>query len=153
LIGYLQFMSGSRIFHSYRNVTIAGKGLQNIGLCSVFRAVEQGRGLYLARIAVTRIFCFLQRTIPYSCILIYARRCRITILIWIIMGPHAITDNLVLQGYLLCCLMSMLYGHYSDLVLLLLWYVLVLIWIRIHSETVNLLNKYSIVFNEYCTTL
>jgi hypothetical protein len=119
-------MSGSRILHSYGDVTIAGKGLQNIGLCSVFRALEQGRGLYLARIAVTQIFCFLRRTITYSCILVYARRCRITILIWIIMSPHAITDSVVLQGYLQCCLMSMLYSHYSDLVLLLLWYVHVL---------------------------
>jgi hypothetical protein len=35
------FTSRSRIFHLYRNVTIHGEGLQNLGLCSALRAFEQ----------------------------------------------------------------------------------------------------------------
>jgi hypothetical protein len=45
LIDYLQFyvpLCGSRIFHLYGDVTIAGEGLQNLGLCSALRAFEQG---------------------------------------------------------------------------------------------------------------
>jgi hypothetical protein len=36
------FTSRSRIFHSYGDVTIAGEGRQNLGLCSALRAFEQG---------------------------------------------------------------------------------------------------------------
>jgi hypothetical protein len=36
------FTSRSRIFHLYGDVTIAGEGQQNIGLCSALRAFEQG---------------------------------------------------------------------------------------------------------------
>jgi hypothetical protein len=36
------FTSRSRIFHLYGDVTIAGEGLQNLGLCSALRAFEQG---------------------------------------------------------------------------------------------------------------
>jgi hypothetical protein len=39
---YYGFMSRSRIFHLYGDVTIAGEGLQNFGLCSALRAFEQG---------------------------------------------------------------------------------------------------------------
>jgi hypothetical protein len=35
------FTSRSRIFHLYGDVTIAGEGLQNLGLCSVLKAFEQ----------------------------------------------------------------------------------------------------------------
>jgi hypothetical protein len=35
------FMSCSRIFHLYGDVTIAGEVLQNLGLCSEHRAFEQ----------------------------------------------------------------------------------------------------------------
>jgi hypothetical protein len=35
------FTSRSRIFHLYRDVTIAGEELQNLGLCSALRAFEQ----------------------------------------------------------------------------------------------------------------
>jgi hypothetical protein len=38
--------SHSRIFHLYGNVTIAGEGLQNLGLCSALRAFEQG-GIFI----------------------------------------------------------------------------------------------------------
>jgi hypothetical protein len=37
------FTSRSRIFPLYGDVTIAGEGLQNLGLCSAIRAFEQGR--------------------------------------------------------------------------------------------------------------
>jgi hypothetical protein len=40
------FTSRSRIFHLYRDVTIAGEGLQNLGLCSELRALEQG-GIFI----------------------------------------------------------------------------------------------------------
>jgi hypothetical protein len=36
------FTSRSRIFHLYGDDTIAGEGLQNLGLCSAFKAYEQG---------------------------------------------------------------------------------------------------------------
>jgi hypothetical protein len=40
------FTSRSRIFHLYGDVTIAGKGLQNLGLCLVLRAFQQG-GIFI----------------------------------------------------------------------------------------------------------
>jgi hypothetical protein len=40
------FTSRSRIFHLYGDVTIAGKGLQNLGLSSALRAFEQG-GIFI----------------------------------------------------------------------------------------------------------
>jgi hypothetical protein len=40
------FPSRSRIFHLYGDVTIAGKRLQNLGLCSALRAFEQ-RGIFI----------------------------------------------------------------------------------------------------------
>jgi hypothetical protein len=40
------FMSCSRIFHLYGDVTIAGEGLQNLGLCSALKAFEQG-GIFI----------------------------------------------------------------------------------------------------------
>jgi hypothetical protein len=39
-------MSRSRIFHLYGDVTIAGEGLQKLGLCSALRAFEQG-GIFI----------------------------------------------------------------------------------------------------------
>jgi hypothetical protein len=36
------FTSLSRIFHLYGDVTIAGEGLQNLGLCSALRVFEHG---------------------------------------------------------------------------------------------------------------
>jgi hypothetical protein len=40
------FTSRSRIFHLNGDVIIAGKGLQNLGLCSALRAFEQG-GIFI----------------------------------------------------------------------------------------------------------
>jgi hypothetical protein len=45
-IDYFDFTSRSRIFHLYGDVTIAGEGLQNLGLCSALRAFEQG-GIFI----------------------------------------------------------------------------------------------------------
>jgi hypothetical protein len=43
------FTARSRIFHLYGNVTIAGEGLQNFGLCPTLRVFD----LYHATPAVT----------------------------------------------------------------------------------------------------
>ena len=40
------FTFRSRLFHLYGDDTIAGEGLQNLGLCSVLRAFEQG-GIFI----------------------------------------------------------------------------------------------------------
>jgi hypothetical protein len=40
------FTSRSRIFHLYGDVTIAGEGLQHLGLCLALRAFEQG-GIFI----------------------------------------------------------------------------------------------------------
>jgi hypothetical protein len=39
-------MSPSRIFHLYGGVTIASEVLQNLALCSVLKALEQG-GIFI----------------------------------------------------------------------------------------------------------
>jgi hypothetical protein len=40
------FTSHSRIFHLYGDITIAGEGLQNLGLCSALRVFKQG-GIFI----------------------------------------------------------------------------------------------------------
>jgi hypothetical protein len=42
----IDFTSRSRIFHLYGDVTIAGEGLQNLGLCWALIAFEQG-GIFI----------------------------------------------------------------------------------------------------------
>jgi hypothetical protein len=46
LFSLIDFMSCSRLFHLYGDVTIACEGLQNLGLCSALRAFEQG-GIFI----------------------------------------------------------------------------------------------------------
>jgi hypothetical protein len=46
IINNLLFSFRSRIFHLYGDFTIAGEGLQNLGLCSAHRAFEQG-GIFI----------------------------------------------------------------------------------------------------------
>jgi hypothetical protein len=47
LIDYLRFYVLLKNFsHLYGDVTIAGEGLQNLGLCSALRAFEQG-GIFI----------------------------------------------------------------------------------------------------------
>jgi hypothetical protein len=48
LIDYLQFYVLLKNFHLYGDVTIASEGLQNLGLCSVLRAYEQG-GIFIVQ--------------------------------------------------------------------------------------------------------
>jgi hypothetical protein len=40
------YTTRSRFFHLYRDVIIAGEGLQNLGLCSALKAFEQG-GIFI----------------------------------------------------------------------------------------------------------
>jgi hypothetical protein len=47
------FTSRSRIFHLYGDVTIAGEGMQNLGLCSALRAFEQEGNMNKSRIFLT----------------------------------------------------------------------------------------------------
>jgi hypothetical protein len=46
LINYLLFHVPLKLFYLYRDVTIAGEGLQNLGLYSALRAFEQG-GIFI----------------------------------------------------------------------------------------------------------
>jgi hypothetical protein len=46
LVGYLLFYVPLMNFHLYADVTITGKELQNLGLCSALRAFEQG-GIFI----------------------------------------------------------------------------------------------------------
>jgi hypothetical protein len=47
MVDYLRFyVSCSRIFHLYGDVTIADEGLQILGQCSALRAFEQG-GIFI----------------------------------------------------------------------------------------------------------
>jgi hypothetical protein len=79
LIDYLRFTSRPRIFHLCWDVTIAGEGLQNLGLCSALRAFEQG-GIFIVphllwhRTSV--FFCLIRRTTPFSRLLRNMRGCR-----------------------------------------------------------------------------
>jgi hypothetical protein len=75
-------MSRWRIFHLYGDVTIAGEGLQNLGLYSGLWA---GRDLYRATPAVTRDLGFsslIRRTAPFSRLLRHTRGCGGSILTW-----------------------------------------------------------------------
>jgi hypothetical protein len=58
------FTSRSRIFHLYGDVTTAGEGLQNLGLCSSLKAFEQGGIFYRATPAVTRDLDFSPKDRP-----------------------------------------------------------------------------------------
>jgi hypothetical protein len=46
LIDYLLIYVPLKNFHFYGDVTIAGEGLQNLGLCSALGAFEQG-GIFI----------------------------------------------------------------------------------------------------------
>jgi hypothetical protein len=85
------FMSCSRIFLLYGDVTIASEGLQNLGLCSAFRAFEQG-GILI----VPQIYCdtgplfpgLIQRTAPFSRLIRLTRGCGGSIVTQIHTGLH-----------------------------------------------------------------
>ena len=68
---FIVLRSHLRIFHSYGDVSFAGKGLQNFDLCSALRALEHraGRDLFRTTPAVTRDFGFsglIRMTAPFS---------------------------------------------------------------------------------------
>jgi hypothetical protein len=46
LIDYLFFLCPAQEYFTYGDVTFAGEGLQNLGLCSALRAFEQG-GIFI----------------------------------------------------------------------------------------------------------
>jgi hypothetical protein len=78
------FTSRSRIFHLYGDVTIAGEGMQNLGLCSALRAFEQG-GIFIVPHLLwhgTSIFSVSsdRRTAPFSRLLRHTRGCERSIL-------------------------------------------------------------------------
>jgi hypothetical protein len=54
----LYFTTRSRIFHLYGDVTIASEWLQNLGLCSVFRAFEQGGIFIVSHLLIHRALVF-----------------------------------------------------------------------------------------------
>jgi hypothetical protein len=74
------FTSRSRIFLLYGDVTIAGEGLQNLGLCSALRAFVQG-GIFIMphlQATVTRglgFSGFIRWTVPFSRLLRHTRGC------------------------------------------------------------------------------
>jgi hypothetical protein len=85
------FTSRSRIFHLYGDVTIAGEGLQNWGLCSALRAFEQGL-IFIVPHPLwheTSVFSVLiRRTAPLSRLLRHTRGCGGSILTQTLTGIH-----------------------------------------------------------------
>jgi hypothetical protein len=72
------FTSRLRIFHLYGDVTIAGEGLQNLGLCSAIGAFEQGGILivpHLLRHGTSVFSGLIRRTAPFSGLLRHTRGC------------------------------------------------------------------------------
>jgi hypothetical protein len=62
------FTSRSRIFHLYGDVTIAGEGLRNLGLCTALRTFEEG-GIFIVPHMlwhVTSVFPVLSEGPPHS---------------------------------------------------------------------------------------
>jgi hypothetical protein len=69
------FTSRSRIFHWYGDVTIAGEGLQKLGLCSALRVFEQG-GIFIVPHLLwhgTSGFPVIWMTVPLSRLLRHTR--------------------------------------------------------------------------------
>jgi hypothetical protein len=84
------FTSRSRIFHLYGDVTITGEGLQNLGLCSVLKAFEQG-GIFIVPHLLwqgTSVFPvdLIRRTVPFSHLLRHTWGGGGSILTWILTG-------------------------------------------------------------------
>jgi hypothetical protein len=79
----------ARVFHFYRDVTIAGEGLQNLGLCSAFMGFWARRDLYRATPILARGlgFCgLIRRTAPFSRHLRHTSGCGESILSRILTG-------------------------------------------------------------------
>jgi hypothetical protein len=90
LIGYLQFYVPLK---NFSHITIAGEGLQNLGLCSALRAFEQG-GIFIVPHLLwhgTSIFSSLiRRTTAFSHLLRHTRGCGGSILTRILTGNQSI---------------------------------------------------------------
>ena len=67
------------------NVTIAGEGLQNLGLCSALRASEQG-GIFIVPHVLWHPLSS-EGPPPFSCLFRHTKRCWESILTQILMGP------------------------------------------------------------------
>jgi hypothetical protein len=80
------FTSRSRIFHLYGDVTITGEGLQNLGLCPVLRAFEQGGIFIVPHLLWPRFSDLIRRTAPFSRLLRHMRGCGGSILTRILTG-------------------------------------------------------------------
>ena len=78
-------MSRSRYFHLCGNITIAGEGLQNLGLCSTHRASEQG-GIFIVPHLLWHPVSS-EGPPPFSCLFRHTKRCWESILTHILMGP------------------------------------------------------------------
>jgi hypothetical protein len=85
------FTSCSRIFLLHGDVTIAGEGLQHLGLRSALRAFEQG-GIFIVPHLLwhgTWVYCgLIRRTTPFSRLLQHTRGCGGSILTRILTGPY-----------------------------------------------------------------
>jgi hypothetical protein len=80
------------IFHWHGDITIAGKGLQNLGLCSALRAFEQG-GIFIVPHLLwhrTSVFPVSSEGPPhlYICLLWHTRVCGVSILTQILMDSE-----------------------------------------------------------------
>jgi hypothetical protein len=80
------FTSLSRIFHLYGDVTIAGEGLPNLGLCSALRVFEQGGIFIVPHLLDLGFSGLIRRTAPFSCLLRNTRGCGGSILTRILTG-------------------------------------------------------------------
>jgi hypothetical protein len=77
------FTSRSRICHWYGDVTIAGEGLQNLGLCSAHKTFEQGGIFIVQHLLCEGASVFL---VSFSRLFRHARGCGGSILTWILTG-------------------------------------------------------------------
>jgi hypothetical protein len=100
------FTSCSRIFHLYGDVTIAGEGLQNLGLCSALRAFEQGGIFIVTHLCDTgpRFFGLIRRNAPFSHLLRHMRGCGGSILTRILMSKIKSMINTFSHGCNSLCL-------------------------------------------------
>jgi hypothetical protein len=84
----------SRIFHLYGDVTIAGEGLQNLGLCWAPRVFELGGSLSCHTYFDTGLGFtgLIRRAAPFSRHLRHTRGCGEPILTQILRGPHVVAS-------------------------------------------------------------
>jgi hypothetical protein len=88
------FMSQSRMFHLYGDVIIADGGLQSLGLCSTLKAFEQGGIFNVPHLLWhgTSVFPVSSKGSPFSRLLRHTWRYGLSILTWILTGPHSVAS-------------------------------------------------------------